>query len=88
MTKLVKLIRSAETIAFWLVVAPLLALLPARIAYRAACWRGDLTFWYWPGKRAEVIRGLREVLGDELSAGGPSGWPGSSSGSAPARSST
>jgi Kdo2-lipid IVA lauroyltransferase/acyltransferase len=63
-----RLLRPAETIAYWLVVAPLLALLPARIAYRAACWRGDLTFWYWPEKRTEVIRGLRQVLGDELSA--------------------
>jgi KDO2-lipid IV(A) lauroyltransferase len=65
-TKLAKLLRSAETMAFWLAVAPLLALLPARMAYRAACWRGDLTFWYWPEKRTEVIRGLREVLGNEL----------------------
>jgi KDO2-lipid IV(A) lauroyltransferase len=63
-----RLLRPAETIAYWLVVAPLLALLPARLAYGAACWRGDLTFWYWPEKRAEVIGGLRQVLGDELSA--------------------
>src|SRR3984885_14645610 len=63
-----RLLRQAETIAYWLAVAPLLALLPARLAYRAACWRGDLTFWYWPEKRAEVIRGLRQVLGAELSA--------------------
>ena len=63
-----RLLRPAETIAFWLVVAPLLALLPARLAYRAACLRGDLTFRYWPEKRAEVTHGLRQVLGDELSA--------------------
>jgi KDO2-lipid IV(A) lauroyltransferase len=63
-----RLLRSAETIAYWLVAAPLLALLPARLAYRAACWRGDLTYWYWPEKRAEVVHGLRSVLGEELSA--------------------
>jgi len=63
-----RLLRPAETIAFWLVVAPLLALLPARLAYGAARWRGDLTFRYWPEKRAEVMRGLRQVLGEQLSA--------------------
>ena len=63
-----RLLRSAETIAYWLVAAPLLALLPARLAYRAACWRGDLTYWYWPEKRAEVVHGLRSVLGEELGA--------------------
>jgi len=67
-TKLGRLLRPAETIAYWVVVAPLLALLPARLAYRAACWRGDLTFWYWPEKRAEVVHGLRQVLGAELSS--------------------
>jgi KDO2-lipid IV(A) lauroyltransferase len=56
-----------ETIVYWLVTAPLLALLPARLAYRAACWRGDLTFRYWPEKRSEVVRSLRQVLGEELS---------------------
>jgi len=67
-TTIRRLLRPVETIAFWLVVAPLLALLPGRLAYRAACLRGDLTCWYWPEKRAEVTRGLRQVLGEELSA--------------------
>ena len=57
----------AESVAFWLVVAPLLALLPARLAYRAACWRADWTFRYWPEKRGEVLTNLREVLGEKLS---------------------
>jgi Kdo2-lipid IVA lauroyltransferase/acyltransferase len=60
-------LRQAETAAYWLVVAPLLALLPAPLAYRAACWRGDWTFRFWPEKRSEVVRNLREVLGEELS---------------------
>jgi KDO2-lipid IV(A) lauroyltransferase len=62
-----RLLRSAEAIAYWLAVAPLLALLPASLAYRAACWRADLSFRSWPEKRSEVVRNLREVLGEELS---------------------
>jgi lauroyl/myristoyl acyltransferase len=62
-----RLLRQAETVAFWLAVAPLLALLPASLAYRAACWRADWTFRCWPQKRGEVVRNLRQVLGEELS---------------------
>jgi lauroyl/myristoyl acyltransferase len=61
-----RLLRQAETVAFWLAVAPLLALLPASLAYRAACWRADWTFRCWPQKRGEVVRNLRQVLGEEL----------------------
>jgi lauroyl/myristoyl acyltransferase len=67
MTMMRRLVRSAEAITYWLVTAPLLALLPAGRAYRAACWRGDLIFRYWPEKRAEVMHSLRQVLGEELS---------------------
>jgi KDO2-lipid IV(A) lauroyltransferase len=62
-----RLLRQAETIGYWLVGAPLLGLLPASLAYRAACWRGDWTFWSWPEKRSEVVGNLRQVLGEELS---------------------
>jgi KDO2-lipid IV(A) lauroyltransferase len=48
-------------------VAPLLAFLPARLAYRAACWRGDWLFRSDPRKRGEIVRGLRQVLGEEFS---------------------
>jgi lauroyl/myristoyl acyltransferase len=61
-----KLLRRAESLAYWLVVAPLVAYLPAGLAYGVACWRGDWTSRYWPGKRAEIVRDLRQVLGDEL----------------------
>jgi lauroyl/myristoyl acyltransferase len=61
-----RLLRSAESVVYWLVVAPLAAHLPARLAYRVACWRGDLCFWYRAGKRSEIVRNLRGVLGDEL----------------------
>jgi lauroyl/myristoyl acyltransferase len=61
-----RFLRSAEAIGYWLVTAPLLALLPAGLAYRAACWRADWAFRTWPEKRGEVARNLRRVLGEEL----------------------
>jgi len=61
-----QLLRRAEIVAYWLAVAPLTARLPASLAYGVACWRGDQCFRYWPQKRAEVVHGLREVLGEEL----------------------
>jgi lauroyl/myristoyl acyltransferase len=62
-----RLLRQAETLAYWLAVAPLLALLPSRLAYGAARLRGDWTFWVWPDKRDEVVSSLRQVLGEDLS---------------------
>jgi lauroyl/myristoyl acyltransferase len=61
-----RLLRRAEVVAYYLAVAPLLALLPASLAYRGACRRGDWTFRHWPQKRSEVVRDLRRVLGEEL----------------------
>jgi lauroyl/myristoyl acyltransferase len=61
-----RLLRSAEGAAYWLVVAPLAALLPASLAYRIACWRGDWGFRYRAGKRSEIVPNLLRVLGDEL----------------------
>jgi lauroyl/myristoyl acyltransferase len=62
-----RLLRRAEIVAYWLAVAPLTARLPAGLAYGLACWRGDQCLRCWPRKRAEVVRGLRQVLGAELS---------------------
>ena len=59
-------LRAVEAIAFWLVTAPFLALLPSAMGYRAACWRGDWTFRSDPGKRDEITGNLRLVLGGEL----------------------
>jgi Kdo2-lipid IVA lauroyltransferase/acyltransferase len=61
-----RLLRSAEWVAYCLVAAPLAARLPSRLAYRIACWRGDWCFRYRAGKRSEIVRNLRGVLGDEL----------------------
>jgi lauroyl/myristoyl acyltransferase len=57
----------AESFAYWLVVAPLLAALPASLAYRAACRRSDWVYRHWPESGAEIARNLRQVLGDDLS---------------------
>ena len=64
-----RLLRSAESVAYWLVVAPLAARLPASVAYRVACKRGDWSFHYRAGKRADIVSNLRSVLGDELAPG-------------------
>jgi phosphatidylinositol dimannoside acyltransferase len=61
-----RLLRSAESVGYWLVTAPLAARLPASLAYRIACWRGDLCFRYRAGKRSEIVRNMRRVLGDGL----------------------
>ena len=62
-----KLLRSMEGGAYWVAVAPALARLPAALGYRLACWRGDLIFRCQAGKRTELARNVRLVLGDELS---------------------
>lgn len=61
-----RLLWEAENAAYWLGVAPLAALLPASLAYRVACWRGDWSYRYRAGKRSEIVRNLRLLLGNEL----------------------
>ena len=60
-------LRRAEGFAYWTVIAPVAACLPGRLAYRVALWRGDLNRWLWPHKRSEIVRDVRQVLGDEVS---------------------
>lgn len=59
-------LRRAESLAYWTVTAPLAARLPARAAYRVACWRGDWVSRFWPEKRSQIMTELRQVLGGEL----------------------
>ena len=66
LTNIRALVSNAEGFLYWLAVAPLVSRLPARLAYRIACLRGDLLRAHWPDKRAEIARNLHEVLGDEL----------------------
>ena len=63
-----RLLRNADFVAYWLVVAPLAARLPASLAYRIALWRGDLGFRYRAERRSDIARNLRQVLGDEISS--------------------
>jgi lauroyl/myristoyl acyltransferase len=62
-----RLLRNAESVAYWLVVAPLASRLPASLAYRVACRRGDWGFRHRNEQRSDIVRNLRQVLGDELS---------------------
>ena len=61
-----RLLRSAEGVAYWAAVAPVLARMPAVLGYRIACWRGDWLYRHQTGKRASLERHLRQVLGREL----------------------
>jgi KDO2-lipid IV(A) lauroyltransferase len=63
-----RLLRSVEGVAYWAAVAPAVACLPASLGYRIACWRGDWDFRYRHRKRTELIRNLRQLLGEELAA--------------------
>jgi lauroyl/myristoyl acyltransferase len=62
-----RLLRSAEGVAYWAAVAPVLSRLPAAAGYRIACLRGDWLFRRQDDKRAALDRNLREVLGDTCS---------------------
>jgi lauroyl/myristoyl acyltransferase len=62
-----RLAHNLEGAAYWAAAAPVLARLPAFLGYRIACWRGDQLFLRQTGKRAELARNLRQVLGNELS---------------------
>lgn len=61
------LLRRAEGALYWAVAAPVLARMPAVLGYRLAGRRGGWLFAHEPGKRAELARNLRHVLGDDLS---------------------
>ena len=63
-----RLLRNIEGVVYWAAAAPALARLPAALGYRIACWRGDWLFRCQAGRRTELARNLRLVLGDELSA--------------------
>ena len=62
-----RLLRTVKRAAYLAVVAPAVGRLPAALSYRMACWRGDWHFRCQAGKRTEMARNLRLVLGDELS---------------------
>ena len=61
------MLRAIEGVVYWIVIAPILARLPAALGYRIACWRGDLRFRLQPRLRDEMAINLQSVFGDELS---------------------
>jgi phosphatidylinositol dimannoside acyltransferase len=61
-----RLLRSTEGVAYWGAVAPVLARMPAVLGYRIACWRGDWLYRRQTGKRTNLERHLRQMLGSEL----------------------
>ena len=62
-----RLLRTIKRAAYLAAVAPAVGRLPTALSYRMACWRGDWLFRCQAGKRTEMARNLRLVLGDELS---------------------
>jgi Kdo2-lipid IVA lauroyltransferase/acyltransferase len=62
-----RLLRIVKRATYLVAVAPAVGHLPAALGYRLACWRGDWRFLSQAGKRTEMARNLRLVLGDELS---------------------
>jgi lauroyl/myristoyl acyltransferase len=64
--RVARLLRNAEGVAYWGVVAPVLARMPAVLGYRIACWRGDRLYRSHASKRANTERHLRLFLGGEL----------------------
>lgn len=57
-----------EHALYRLVIAPLVAFLPAPLAYRIACLRGDWRYRIDAHTRGVTIRNLAEVLGEHVSA--------------------
>jgi lauroyl/myristoyl acyltransferase len=62
-----RLLRTVKRAAYLAAVAPAVGRLPTALSYRMACWRGDWLLRCQAGKRTEMARNLRLVLGDELS---------------------
>jgi Kdo2-lipid IVA lauroyltransferase/acyltransferase len=61
-----RLLRSAEGVAWWAALAPALSRLPAAVGYRIACWRGDWDYRYRHSKRTDLARNLQQLLGHGL----------------------
>ena len=56
-----------EKLLYRVVIAPLVALLPARLAYGVACLYGNWSYWLDAAKRKQIIFNLEGVFGDQLS---------------------
>jgi lauroyl/myristoyl acyltransferase len=56
-----------EELLYRLVIVPLVAFLPAPLAYGIACLRGDWRYRLDSTAREQILRNLHKVLGDQLS---------------------
>ena len=59
--------RNLEELLYRLIIVPLVAFLPAPLAYGVACLRGDWCYRLDISEREQIIRNLEGVLGDQLS---------------------
>jgi lauroyl/myristoyl acyltransferase len=50
-----------------LAIMPLVAFLPAPLAYELACWRGDWCYYRRPHEREQILCNLEAILGEQLS---------------------
>ena len=57
----------AELVVYHLIIVPLVAFLPAPLAYGVAVLRGDFRYRLDKSSREEIIYVLKRVLGDQLS---------------------
>jgi Kdo2-lipid IVA lauroyltransferase/acyltransferase len=62
-----KIIHYLEELLYRLVIVPLVAFLPAPLAYGLACARGDGRYLYDKLARERIMHNLEAVLGDQLS---------------------
>ena len=62
-----QLICKFEQLLYLLIIAPVAAFLPAPLAYRIACRRGDWAYRHDASTREEIIRNLESVIGDQMS---------------------
>src|SRR5579863_3133027 len=62
------IMRNLEQVLYLLVIVPLVAFLPAPLAYGIACLRGDWLYRWDTFTRQRFMRSLAGVLGDQLSS--------------------
>ncbi len=62
-----QILNKLEQLLYLLVIVPLVAFLPARLAYGIACRRGDWAYRHDTITRKRLLRSLEGVIGDQLS---------------------
>jgi lauroyl/myristoyl acyltransferase len=58
-----QLLCKLEQLLYILIIVPLIAFLPAPVAYRIACWRGDWAYCHDTLAREQIMSSLKGVLG-------------------------